>query len=422
MAEGSFGGHTPRCTAELCLNQRHRGAGCTRCVDVCPSAAIDLDGQRPALDPDLCIQCGACTVACPTDVFVQISPPEQTLTLTFQHLPPETPLELICPLRPAAAQSQAPVAAIVRHQRCLAALSIPQLLDLSSQGNRPLWLDDSPCAGCPLATCHAQLLASVAAANELLAGFGRPPSLALHTTHADQLLAAPLDRPLLDGMKPQLSRRGFFGALRQMGQARVERALEEEAPPMLRPAVAVDQRLPRRLPHSRKELLAHLADLTADSAPPDDSLLSLESLPFASVTVDARACSACGLCARFCPTGALHFDGPGGGLLRAGDDATYSLDFQARLCIDCAICQVACPEDAISFGDNLPLADLLIPEQQNLVMGALAACVSCGAGVSEHLDPPRCHVCRQGAGSVAPLRDGAGLMADLLRRSSKKVD
>jgi len=418
MAEGSFRGHTPRCTAELCLNQRHKGADCARCVDTCPTGAIDLTSHRPFLDPDLCVQCGACLVACPTDVFSQISPPEQTLTLTFQHLPPIAPLVLVCPLRPAIAQTQAPVAAAVRHQRCLAALSIPHLLDLSSQGMRPLWLDDSPCAGCPLGMCHAQLLASVAGANELLVGFGRPSSLALHTKNPELLLDEPLAHPLLDGMKPQLSRRGFFGALRQMGQARVERAMEEEALPMLRPAVAVDQRLPRRLPHNRKELLAHLADLTTDSAPPDDSLFSLESLPFASVTVDARACSACGLCARFCPTGALHYAGPGVGALGKNDDNAYALDFQAQLCIDCAICQMACPEAAIRFEDSLPVEKLLSPQAEQLTAGEVTSCVTCGVAVADHWQPPRCYVCRQGAGTVSPLRDRAGLMTDLIQRTA----
>lgn len=420
MAEGGFGGHTPRCTAELCLNQRHRGAGCTRCVDVCPTAAIGLGGHRPSLDPDLCVQCGACVVACPTDVFAQISPPEQALSLTFQHLPPSVPLELVCPLRSVGSETHAPVAAIVRHQRCLASLSIPHLLDLSGQGTRPLWLDDSPCGDCAFGSCHSLLLASVAGANELLAGLSRSPSLALHTTQLESLLDEPQPLPVLDGMKAQLSRRGFFGALRQMGQKRVDRALEEEAPPMLQPAVAVNERLPRHLPHSRQELLVRLAALTADDTPADESLLSLHSLPFAAVTVDASACSACGLCTRFCPTGALHFDGPDVGLLRAGNETAYSLDFQARLCIDCAICQVACPEDAITFDDSLPVERVLSSQAEQLAAGTLTACISCGVAVADHWQPPRCSICRHGAGTVAPLGDDVGLLADLVRRSAKK--
>jgi len=341
-------------------------------VDICPTGAIQLAENSPVLDPDLCVLCGACVNTCPTDVFSQISPPEQTLALTIQHLPPTAPLELVCPLRPGGAQTQAPVAAIVHHARCLAALSASDLIELSSRGARPLWLDDSPCAACSLAACHPLLLRATAGANELLAASGRSPSLALSTTHADQLLDAPIERPLLDGMKPRLSRRGFFGALRQMGQERVERARKEEAPPMLRPAVAVDERLPRHLPHSHTELLACLAGLAAgavDAAPPADRMLSLAALPFAALTVAPGACSACGLCARFCPTGALRFDGPGMGLLGEDDDTAYALSFQARLCIDCAICRAACPEDAIDFEDSLPLDTVLSGQTDCLAAG-----------------------------------------------------
>jgi len=195
---------------------------------------------------------------------------------------------------------------------------------------------------------------------------------------------------VLDGKKPQLSRRGFFGALGQMGKERMERALEEEAPPMLRPAVAVDQRLPRRLPHSRKELLARLSALAA--------------FPFASVLVDTDVCSACGLCARVCPTDVLYFDGPGVGFLRAGNNPAYALDFQTRLCIDCTIYQVACPEDAIAFDDNLLVEKLHSPQAEHLAAGQVTACITCGVAVADHWQPPTCHVCRLGAGAVSPLR------------------
>jgi ferredoxin len=414
MAEGSFGGHTPRCTAELCLNQRHKGTGCSLCVDHCPTGAIQLTGNRPALDPDLCVQCGTCLVICPTEVFSQTNLPELTLTLTFQHLPPAAPLELVCPLRSPLAETQAPVVALVRHPRCLASLSIPHLLDLSNRGERSIWLDDSLCVDCPFVVCHNLLCRSVAGANELLSAFGRPPALALHTTHAELLLSEPATRPLLDGMKPQLSRRGFFGALRQMGQERMGRALVEEAPPMLQPAVVVDERLPRRLPHSRKELLALLTTLTVDSPPPDESLLSLESLPFASVAVDADVCSACGLCARFCPTGALAF---------VVENPCFQLGFQPATCIDCEICVVVCPEDAIQIGDRVVTATLVSLAFQSLHSGELASCYQCGVSTTvDGTNRPLCSVCRLSAGAVGPLQDEAGLMADLLSHLPNTLD
>ena len=45
-----------------------RGAVCTVCRDVCPTApkAIELDGGRPRVRADLCTGCGLCEERCPT--------------------------------------------------------------------------------------------------------------------------------------------------------------------------------------------------------------------------------------------------------------------------------------------------------------------------------------------------------------------
>ncbi|MGF6528971.1 indolepyruvate ferredoxin oxidoreductase subunit alpha [Variovorax sp. PvP013] len=37
----------------------------TECVTVCPVACFRGDGQRLFIDPDLCVDCGACVPMCP---------------------------------------------------------------------------------------------------------------------------------------------------------------------------------------------------------------------------------------------------------------------------------------------------------------------------------------------------------------------
>lgn len=396
----AFAGNPPSVRSWLCLNTRHQRAGCTRCVDACPTDAIVLDAQRPALQMDRCVHCGACVPVCPTDVFTQPNPAETTLALSLAQLPASAPLELICPQHPATGETPAPVAATVRQRRCLAALSAEHLLELSGNGARSLWLDDSICQNCPIGQLQATIARSVATASGLLAACGLLQALALHSTDTDRLLAEPVQRPVLDGMQPKLSRRGFFGALRQMAQDRIEQAQQEEPAPMLRPAAPVDQRLPQQLPESRKRLLARLAQLSLadkDAAAMAGRAISLEKLPFARVEVDKEACAGCGLCVRFCPTGALHFSGDALGLRRPGDaPQPFALSFRASLCIDCGLCVTACPEDAIAFRDELSVSALLAAEWDLLVEGELVACGECGAPTAARPDDkPRCHVCRQ---------------------------
>lgn len=40
-------------------------AGCSECIDICPSGALSLAGEAPRLDLGRCIFCAECTTACP---------------------------------------------------------------------------------------------------------------------------------------------------------------------------------------------------------------------------------------------------------------------------------------------------------------------------------------------------------------------
>lgn len=404
-----FAGKAPTAQAEYCLNLRHKAAGCTRCATACPADAITLDGGRPTLDSESCIRCGICLHACPTDVYEQPAAAEGTLLQSVAMLP-EQPIALVCPLHPTPEQSHAPVEVIVRHSRCLAALSAADLLAISNHGQRELWLDDSPCTACPIGAAHATLLNTVATTNALLDLADVVPNVYTCTQNSERLVSIATRRPWVDGARPKISRRGLFAALRQSAQQMVERAIDRES--SATPAASiqprpVEQRLPQRLPLSRQRLLQAMAHLL----PVAEKRIATTYLPLAAVHIDATTCSACNLCARFCPTGALQFTAASG---------EFQLDFLPLTCLDCGICAHACPEDAIQFADQLSTATLSNTNPQNLLQSQLTHCATCGAATAKRLadrGASLCYACRHGAGTVTPLVDGAGLMADLLRRA-----
>ena len=191
--------HGPAVTAQpaLCLNHRHHAAGCTQCVTDCPVDAIALVDGAPVSDAETCIRCGLCLQTCPTSVFSQPNPAEAQLLAIVAHQPASAIL-LVCPIHSTPSQSTAPVDLIVQHRRCLAALSIDQVLALSQAGARTVWLDDQPCTSCPLGVAQARLHKTITSANTLLQAFGRPATLTLCSTHAAQLSPEPAHRPLLD--------------------------------------------------------------------------------------------------------------------------------------------------------------------------------------------------------------------------------
>lgn len=66
---------------ELCVRQISPRSTCDACAQVCPVDAITFSappnpGQvsTMSLDTDACIECGLCTVACPTSAFIWVNP------------------------------------------------------------------------------------------------------------------------------------------------------------------------------------------------------------------------------------------------------------------------------------------------------------------------------------------------------------
>lgn len=394
---------------DRCVNARHRQAGCTLCVDHCPVGAIQLAmGAQPLpmLDAASCVGCGVCVRVCPTDAFSQGLHPETRLVNLREEFPADEGLILVCPQHPAPARSSAPGRYAIRHQRCLAAFSSEQLLVLSQDGGRNVWLADDACAECPIGRLHEAIVAIADAANRLLTAFGRPAAIHL----VSQAQAQPHDVQVLDGTAPAVSRRGFFRSLGKLAQQRMDESVEHLPKPLFSPGAPVDQRLPYQTTASLQRLNQHLAELAQQAVPDPALLLDTAGLPWATASVDVSACSGCQLCARFCPTGALNY------LWGEMDDGTvFNLTFHPALCLDCNICVAVCPEDAISMEQRVRLGDLLTPERKLLMAGYLEPCQRCGTLTCRRPedDQTLCYVCR--APTMYRQRTQRAYLADLAR-------
>jgi ferredoxin len=377
--------------ADRCLNARFKQADCHRCVDACPVDALHLTGQAIQLDAEACARCGACVWQCPTEVFAQPQASKSKLRETLRAVGPVA-VELRCPQH-TGSSTLIPDVTIIQQPQCLADLSPTRLIDLAAE--RHVWLNDQACAACPLKEAHASITRAVTHANRWRAAFNQPRQIHLLTTDGNRF-AQPHTAPIFDSANPPSDRRAFFGFLKKALAETGAAAVSEQANTNDQP-VPVSQRLPQRFPRERQNLLTVLGQL----GQPQDVPLGL-----ANVSIELEKCTACGLCAKFCPTGAIRFQ---------ADEQRFDLDFIPAACIDCNICVKACPTQAITLTHDTAPARFIRITATLLVEGDLVPCAVCQTPTANHGEGTRCEVCRTAPDKQALAKD---LFASLSQSST----
>lgn len=379
-----WNGSPPHVLGNWCLNVRHRARACRICVDACPVDAISIpqadnvDAAPIALNQDTCVRCGLCLHACPTGVFVQANSPESKLSQAMTKSSSET-IELACPRKAPADLSHVPEASVVQTARCLAALSAPILLEMAATG-KTLWLNDSMCHACPIGQARWAIQRTITTANRWLQLMGHEAVIRSYLINADDLADAPVSRPVVQSSQPIMSRRDFFRSVTRLAEQTA--VLPDEPLPS-----EAGHRLPHHIPAQRQHLAASLGQLSPDPS----ASIPTAGLPIADVTI-SDDCTACGLCAQFCPTEAISF---------VSDSEYYVLNFSAALCLgdDCNLCVIGCPTHAVAFGQEVMSGELLRTRPRPVKAGRLARCSKCGVltaadEVDAANEAPLCYVCQ----------------------------
>lgn len=325
-----------------CTRVRHRLSTCTLCADHCPAKAISWQGQALEVDPAKCTGCGVCAAVCPVGALEAQSPADGELVAQIQErLKACQYLAFACPryLDGRGGEGKA-----FMRVSCLGRLDESVLVAAVALGARAVWLVDGACADCPQASAREVAVRALQRANALLRAWGRGDALAMGPELPDAWQAVlPVAGPV-DG----LSRRAFFGALRQgtVRKAAVavssildgQRAEEDAAPRK--------GELPTRLPVRRQLLLAALRRLGQPRAGRVAGGL------WAQVLLNDD-CTGCRMCAFFCPTGALAREGEG-------------LAFRLANCTNCRLCVEVCYRQALSLSPAVDTARVLSDQAEML--------------------------------------------------------
>ena len=384
-------------SAERCLNRRHKEAGCHHCIDLCPKHAISQP-EGIEVDAKRCVACGLCWRVCPTEVFTLKAVDDKKLLAQVDSLLSQgSSFEIACSraVSDKAVRSNCPV---VLELSCLSQLSPLLLISSIVTGAEAVWLNDSLCPECQLGSVHSIVKDTVATSRSLLRAFGREQPVFSYQDSAGLLPAEGTSHAAMKVHAGQLfySRRDLF---RSLG-SRAAREVTETAFNLTGEILSAPAGIRTHEQHLPPAQRLHLAQLLLKLGKPAIDSLNLSRLPMAEVKISDQ-CSTCGLCSKFCPTGALKTEA-------MDDDIKFT--FTTIHCIACGICLKVCPSDAIKLSYEISTARLVQQEPEVLLHCKLAPCTMCGAPCASNGREPLCFVCRKRAErQKAPPRSSLGL-------------
>lgn len=300
----------------ICAHARNNIAGCSLCVDLCPTGAITSAIDQVAIDPYICAGCGSCAGACPTGAAEYAMPGGidtlarlRTLLATYLEVGGKNPVVLLHDRE----FGDDMIAIMARSGRGLPANVLPFLLNEVTQ----------------------------AGMDTLLAGIAYGASQVL-------VLTPPHKRHEQDGLNNQIS---YCNAILQgLGYDEESLGVIDSNDPQalearlyaLKPPTPAGAATFMALGNKRQRLGQVLESLHNQAPSPVDVIVLEKGAPFGAVVIDAEGCTLCLSCVNACPAKALR-DNP---------DAPQ-LKFQESNCIQCGLCKDTCPEKVISLNPQI---------------------------------------------------------------------
>ena len=328
-------------THGLCAHSRNTITGCTRCLDLCPTGAIEPAGDSVAIDPAICAGCGQCAAACPTGAAAYALPVVANVAQRLRR-------GLGAYVQ--AGATTAPV--ILFHDDGHGA----PLIDAAARFGRGL-----PAHVIPVAINEPTQVGPEIMAAALAWGAGGVRVLAkARPSHPLDGLAATLDLMAAicaaTGLGPDAC------ALIQTDDPdALEAALWQPAAPL---RASRSTFLP---PEDKRGLLTlAMAELNRTAPKPAAVIPLAKGAPFGTVSLKPDACTLCLACVGACPAGALG-DNPDKPMLR----------FTESACVQCGICAATCPEQAISIAPQIDF-DAWSQPKRVLKEEDPFCCTSCG--------------------------------------------
>ena len=312
------------------------GSGCQRCLAVCPTHALLLTEDGPAINEELCTKCGMCAGVCDAFAWSRITL-EDLVTRSCREAESEGSVCFTC--NEHIFPGLAPRSNVVVLP-CLAALP-PEFWSvlLAKDVSVDIFLDRTYCSECSVASPLAPQLFDHAL-NQAQAWTGKTISYVDTIPERESILSlyANIDEANRRELLATLAYEGrdiATGKHRQRNAATVDSFHENQERLRAQGRIRADQQyktLPAALMQTRQWPRQKLIVEAAQALPERAELLER----YQSVT-NTSLCSQNHTCVNTCPTGA-----------RTLDEEGYPI-VDAKRCIACGLCVAHCTQDACDF-------------------------------------------------------------------------
>lgn len=342
--------------AGKCVRSLSVESECNKCEIVCPTNAIDIgENTLPAINFSLCVGCGACAGVCPTESLILDDFSETDFFFNFL-------------------EDEENLISCAKNVPCIAALSVESIISLAVL-KKEMVFDIGHCDSCEIAsTCYKQIMKNHEEATYILEAMQNDSVIKLENISYE------------DNKKTH--RRDFLSSINLKTVAKTKKSFEDElikASDELTEHTLANKDIAllkkKILPQRRKLFFTAIKRV---EKPSQFHVVEADEVSFTSQKLmDSESCTACQMCYRVCPTGAL-----------TSDVKNSKIDFDPFLCVKCNICHDVCEPNAIKLSSSYNIKEFFEPTVWNLVSFNVRRCDECNVIFSTNKNEKLCYRCK----------------------------
>jgi len=346
-------------TSSSCVRSLTKESQCNRCEVICPTRAIVVgENPLPSINFSSCVGCGACDAVCPSEALKLDDFNNSDFFFDF-------------------IQDSENIISCRKNVPCIAGLNIENIISMAVL-KKEIIFDIGYCQECEISsTCYPQIIKNFEEATYLLEAMENGAVLKLEKLSYEG-----------SSKQEEPNRREFLTSINLKSIAKTKHSFELEVKKATDELVEhtlqkTDIALLRRktIPEKRKLFFTAIKRV---EKPSQFHIVDANEVSFtSSKLLDEESCTACQMCYRVCPTGAL-----------TSDIKNSKIDFDPFLCIKCNVCHDVCEPKSITLSPSYNIKEFFEPKVQNLISFNVRKCDECDIVFSTNTSDKLCYRCK----------------------------